>query len=114
MDKFSANGNNGRGFMNQHSFAEFETKMRQAGATDAAIRAFRHSYESLAAGHTGLLAESQIQPVTDLPRFEDIAAQPGRDGALLSQAIVIKLNGGLGTSMGLEKAKSLLPLKDGL
>jgi UDP-N-acetylglucosamine pyrophosphorylase len=26
---------------------------------------------------------------------------------------VLKLNGGLGTSMGLEKAKSLLPVKDG-
>mgnify|MGYP002055688388 CR=1 FL=1 len=26
---------------------------------------------------------------------------------------MVKLNGGLGTGMGLEKAKSLLPLKDG-
>ena len=26
---------------------------------------------------------------------------------------MLKLNGGLGTSMGLEKAKSLLPVKDG-
>jgi UDP-N-acetylglucosamine pyrophosphorylase len=33
--------------------------------------------------------------------------------ALLSQTAVIKLNGGLGTSMGLEKAKSLLTVKDG-
>lgn len=32
---------------------------------------------------------------------------------LLSQTAVLKLNGGLGTSMGLEKAKSLLPVKDG-
>ena len=33
--------------------------------------------------------------------------------SLLSQTAVLKLNGGLGTSMGLEKAKSLLPVKDG-
>lgn len=32
---------------------------------------------------------------------------------LLDQTAVIKLNGGLGTSMGLEKAKSLLVVKDG-
>ena len=33
--------------------------------------------------------------------------------ALLSKTAVLKLNGGLGTSMGLEKAKSLLEVKDG-
>ena len=33
--------------------------------------------------------------------------------SLLEQTAVLKLNGGLGTSMGLEKAKSLLPVKDG-
>lgn len=32
---------------------------------------------------------------------------------LLEKTAVLKLNGGLGTSMGLEKAKSLLPVKDG-
>lgn len=32
---------------------------------------------------------------------------------LLTQTAVLKLNGGLGTSMGLEKAKSLLVVKDG-
>ena len=33
--------------------------------------------------------------------------------SLLSATAVLKLNGGLGTSMGLEKAKSLLVVKDG-
>ncbi len=32
---------------------------------------------------------------------------------LLSQTAVLKLNGGLGTSMGLEKAKSLLEVRGG-
>ena len=36
-----------------------------------------------------------------------------RAQTLLSKTAVLKLNGGLGTSMGLEKAKSLLPVKDG-
>ena len=32
---------------------------------------------------------------------------------VLEKTVVVKLNGGLGTSMGLEKAKSLLIVKDG-
>ena len=37
----------------------------------------------------------------------------GSPQALLAKTAVLKLNGGLGTSMGLEKAKSLLEVKDG-
>jgi UTP--glucose-1-phosphate uridylyltransferase/phosphoglucomutase len=40
-------------------------------------------------------------------------ASAGDAKALLAQTCVLKLNGGLGTSMGLEKAKSLLTVKDG-
>src|SRR5262245_57293230 len=39
------------------------------------------------------------------------ASPPGR---ALARTVVVKLNGGLGTSMGMTKAKSLLPAKDGL
>ncbi|MBA4146852.1 MAG: UTP--glucose-1-phosphate uridylyltransferase [Verrucomicrobia bacterium] len=95
-------------------FAEFADKMRNANVSDAAIRAFENSYSNLEAGQTGLIAESDIQPVTSLPRFEELADGPINAQSLLSQTVVLKLNGGLGTSMGLEKAKSLLPIKDGL
>jgi UDP-N-acetylglucosamine pyrophosphorylase len=95
------------------TFLEYANKMRKAGLSDAAIRAFKHSYDNLAAGQTGMIPESSIQPVTQLPRFEEIS-KGNAGGELLSQAVVVKLNGGLGTGMGLEKAKSLLPLKDGL
>ena len=87
--------------------------MRPAGLSNAAIRAFKHSYDNLISGKTGMLPEREIEPVTALPRFEEIADQ-SPDPALLTQVAVLKLNGGLGTSMGLEKAKSLLNLKDGL
>ena len=93
-------------------FGQFDAKMRQAGCSDAAIRAFRHSYESLVEGNTGLIPERGIQPVTMLPNLEEITCQ-SRDGAMLGQAVILKLNGGLGTSMGLEKAKSLLRIKEG-
>lgn len=88
--------------------------MRKAGLSDAAIRAFKHSYTNLAAGKTGLLPEKSIEPVRSLPRYEEVARHHAEGALLLSQVVVVKLNGGLGTSMGLEKAKSLLRLKDGL
>jgi UDP-N-acetylglucosamine pyrophosphorylase len=101
-------------FMAQNEFfGEFDAKMRQGGCNDASIRAFRHSYENLAAGNTGLIPERGIQPVATLPNFDEIAHQ-SRDDAVLAQAIMVKLNGGLGTSMGLEKAKALLRIKDDL
>ncbi len=97
-----------------NAFAEFETKMRAARVSDAACRAFQHSFENLVAGKSGMLPEANIQPVSSLPGFDELAPSSATGSALLAQAIVIKLNGGLGTSMGLEKAKSLLQLKDGL
>jgi UTP--glucose-1-phosphate uridylyltransferase len=56
------------------------------------------------------MPEDELDPVTDLPDAEELA--PGEPP--LDQAVVIKLNGGLGTSMGMDRAKSLLPVKDGL
>src|SRR5258708_3393186 len=114
MDKRRRAVNNPASFMVQSEFfGQFDAKMRQAGCNEAAIRAFRHSYESLAAGNTGLIPEHGIQPVAALPEFDEIPRQ-SRNGALLAQAIILKLNGGLGTSMGLEKAKALLRIKDEL
>ena len=37
-------------------FAPFEEKMRAEGLSDAAIDAFRHNYEQLVAGATGLVS----------------------------------------------------------
>ena len=95
-------------------FPEFAAKMRAAALSDSAIQAFGHGYASLVAGQTGMIAEAGIEPVKELPRLEQIAQDKSRDPLLLAQTVVIKLNGGLGTSMGLERAKSLLPVKDGL
>jgi UTP--glucose-1-phosphate uridylyltransferase len=86
-------------------------KMRAEGLGDAAVETFARQYQRLQAGETGTVAESEIEPVADLPDAGDL--QDSADAALLDQAVVIKLNGGLGTSMGMTKAKSLLEVKDG-
>jgi UDP-N-acetylglucosamine pyrophosphorylase len=99
--------------MSTPCFSQYAEKMRAAGMSPAAIRAFQHSYDQLAAGATGLVPENSIEPITNLPRLED-AALVAPNPALLSQSAIVKLNGGLGTSMGLEKAKSLLVVKEGL
>jgi len=89
-------------------------KMREEGVADAAIHAFEHYYRQLEAGETGLLPEDSIEPVGDLPALEDLPSDPEAEREALRKAIVLRLNGGLGTSMGLTGAKSLLEAKDGL
>lgn len=100
--------------MAEGAFDAYEAKMRQAGLSDAAIGAFRLNYDQLVAGVTGLMPDADIDAVESLPRLQELVRDPDLDvKKLLSETAVLKLNGGLGTSMGLEKAKSLLPVKDG-
>ena len=89
-------------------------KMREDGVADAAIRAFEHYYHQLEEGETGLIPEDSIEPVTDVPDLDDLDDDADEQREALQHAIVLRLNGGLGTSMGLTKAKSLLEAKDGL
>ncbi len=88
-------------------------KMRAAGVTDTAIAIFADYYAQLAAGTTGLVSEESIAPIGDVARLEDVTGSPEDVGAF-ARTVMIRLNGGLGTSMGLSKAKSLLPVRDGL
>ncbi len=89
-------------------------KMRDAGVSPAAIGAFEYYFEQLAAGHTGVVPESTISPVTDLPRLDDVEVDENAAREALAATVIIKLNGGLGTSMGMTKAKTLLPVRDGM
>lgn len=98
--------------MSQGDFVPFEVKMRAAGVMEAAIGAFRHNYEALCRNETGLIPEETIRPAEGLAVFEP--GQGGFDPALLAQTVVIKLNGGLGTSMGLQKVKSVLEVRPGV
>ena len=85
-------------------------KMRAEGVPQVAIDTFAHYYEQLREGASGMLPESEIERVEDLPTLDDL---PEGDPGLVDSAIVLKLNGGLGTSMGMTQAKSLIEAKDG-
>src|ERR1700754_1764545 len=89
-------------------------KMRDEGVAEPAIRAFEHYYRQLEAGETGLMPEDSIEPVTDVPELEELPNDERAQHEALQHAVVLRLNGGLGTSMGLSKVKSLLEAKDGL
>jgi len=94
-------------------FDAFEIKMRAAGMGDAAVRAFERNYQALVRNESGMIPEDAIAPVESIESYESIR-DTAADPTLLGRAVVIKLNGGLGTSMGLQGPKSLLPVRDGL
>jgi UTP--glucose-1-phosphate uridylyltransferase len=96
-------------------FIPFAERLEAEGAHPIFIELFSHYYDQLVAGQTGLIPESSIEPVLSLPDAERLPADflaVGRRA--LARTAVIKLNGGLGTGMGLEQAKSLLMVKEGL
>lgn len=96
------------------AFRPFEEKMRMAGSHPLVISMFKRNYLQLLSGSTGTITRAQIDPVDDVPDADalDSYAAAGREA--LARSVVIKLNGGLGTGMGLDKAKSLIRVKDGL
>lgn len=90
-------------------------KMQQEGLSRAAINAFLHGVDELRRHSKMQVSEAEIRPAEGLPEWDAlVAATAPADAALLGQTALIKLNGGLGTSMGLQQAKSLLEIKPGL
>jgi UTP--glucose-1-phosphate uridylyltransferase len=89
------------------------TKMSDAGIDPVAIETFAHYYRLLEHGETGMIPESSIEPV-DAESLDDVEVDDATASAALRSTVVIKLNGGLGTSMGMERAKSLLCVRKGM
>ena len=84
------------------------------GVHGAELAALRRRVQQLAEPQAGLLPGDVLEPLADLPRVDELPDPPpdqARD--VLGRLVVVKLNGGLGTSMGLSGPKSLLPVKPG-
>lgn len=88
-------------------------KMEAAGVDPVAIDNFSHYYRLLEHGETGLIPETSIEPVT-IERLADAEVDETVAADAIRKTAVIKLNGGLGTSMGMDRAKSLLCVRRGL
>jgi UTP--glucose-1-phosphate uridylyltransferase len=89
-----------------------QEKMAAAGVPQQAIDVFTYYYRQLEAGVSGFIPEDTIEPLVDPPMLSDVAVSDEDAAAALEQTVIIKLNGGLGTSMGMDKAKSLLPVRE--
>ena len=100
--------------MGEVGLRQAQEKMRAAGAADVAIRVFTHYYQLLESGQQGKIREADIEPVGELPHLDHLDTDPDALRAALAETVVIKLNGGLGTSMGVTGPKSALPVKNGL
>ncbi|MBW6513370.1 MAG: UTP--glucose-1-phosphate uridylyltransferase [Candidatus Syntrophosphaera sp.] len=90
---------------------QFVKQMKANSLPDSVIKTFGAYYRMLAKGEKGMIPGSEIKAPseTNLLSYEALLSQ--RRENILKSVAVIKLNGGLGTSMGLSSAKSLLPVK---
>lgn len=94
----------------QNHLSEFVKIMKNAGLSDLTIQAFSSYYYQVLEGSTGKLSENEIAPPGDenIINYNHLQSEPY---VPLEKLVVIKLNGGLGTSMGLKKVKTLLKVK---
>lgn len=102
-----------------NQFEPFARKIQQARLPDLLLQTFLEHYRQLVTGDAGMIPNAVAQPIHDLPSMDQLESYTttGPDSILCSEALartaVIKLNGGLGTTMGLDGPKSLLVAKDG-
>ena len=88
----------------------FALKMRGIEASDIQIEAFRRNCMKAFSGKGCFINEDEIAPVGELPSFKQLpSVSEARTDELLNACAIIKLNGGLATTMGLEGGpKSLI------
>jgi UTP--glucose-1-phosphate uridylyltransferase len=85
--------------------------MKAESIPDCVIDTFCAYYKKLSRGEKGTITRSEIRAPSEENLIDYQAITGHRRQNILKKIAVIKLNGGLGTSMGLSKAKSLLPVK---
>src|SRR5690242_17745635 len=89
-------------------------KMRAAGVPELAVEVFSHYHRQLQDAVTGTIPEDTIDPLVDVPHLDDVRPDEGAAAEALGRTVVLKLNGGLGTGMGISGPKSALVVREGL
>ena len=89
-------------------------KAEAGGVHGTELAALRRRLRQLGEQQAGLLPGEDLEPLADLPRLDELPSpSPGQARDVLDRLVIVKLNGGLGTSMGLEGPKSTLEVKPG-
>ncbi|MDQ3098161.1 MAG: UTP--glucose-1-phosphate uridylyltransferase [bacterium] len=96
------------------SFPLFEQLMRAHNLPEIVVNNFHYYYNLVLNGERGLISEEEISPIDSVEGLEQLEGYIDAGKTAMSKAVIIKLNGGLGTSMGLDKAKSLLTARKDL
>lgn len=96
------------------SFEPFRQKMQRAGLDDLLIGSFEHYYAQLIAGATGYIPGRRALPPEEVTCSAELSDRKADGLDALDRLVVVKLNGGLGATMGLKGPRSLLVVKDGL
>jgi UTP--glucose-1-phosphate uridylyltransferase len=99
----------------QYDIAPFILKMRKEGLPPIVIETFSHYYKLVTQGATGLLHNTDINALDpdELMASDQLKRYSEASKHVFKNTVMVKLNGGLGTSMGLTRAKSLLEIKNG-
>ena len=94
--------------------ADVLAKAEAGGVHGAELAALRRRLQQLGDQQAGRLPGAALEPLADLPRLDQLPdPPPGQARDVLNRLVILKLNGGLGTSMGLSGPKSLLEVKPG-
>ncbi|KGN36510.1 UTP--glucose-1-phosphate uridylyltransferase [Knoellia subterranea] len=100
--------------MREEQLRQSTDLMRARGVDERAIAAFTRFYVMLEEGATGYIEEDTIEPLGAVQALADLEVSDDEVSEGLARSVVLKLNGGLGTSMGVSGPKSALPVRDGL
>jgi UTP--glucose-1-phosphate uridylyltransferase len=104
--------------MKNRDIVEIKTSIQEKFALmeqhDLAERAFWRNLSHVLSGVKSAIPSTAIRPVAGLAEMKELGQYAEFGLNVLPKLMICKLNGGLGTSMGLEAAKSLLPVRDGL
>ncbi len=92
----------------------FISKMEKEGIQPVVIDTFVYYYKKVVAGEKGFIFDRDIRPVSsdEIEDARDASEYADAGEKALKHVVMIILNGGLGTTMGLTKAKSLIKAKN--
>lgn len=95
-------------------FEASAVKMRENGMSEVSISQFKRLYDVWRNEEaSSWIREDDVTPLENVPCFHEVYETINHDKAVdaFARTAFLKLNGGLGTSMGLDCAKTLLPVR---
>ena len=99
----------------QKHVPSFIEKMKKENLPPVLIDNFVYYYNKVISGEKGIIYDKDIECIreNEIDDAKDLFEYTGAGKKVIRNSIRIVLNGGLGTSMGLSKAKSLIEVRNG-